>query len=163
VPSYAGVERLHDTGDQVQWGGPRLCDGWTFPTPDGRAHFAVTVPPERMVPDGRFVLSTRRGKQFNTMVWDAKDPLTGAARDAVFLARDDADALHLRDGDAVVVRSAHGELRGRVHLAPIRAGNVQAFFPEANVLFPGARRDASGVPDYNTVVDILPAARAARA
>jgi molybdopterin-dependent oxidoreductase alpha subunit len=156
VPSYAGIERLRDTGDQVQWGGARLCDGWTFPTSDGLAHFAVTTPPARDVPPGRFVLSTRRGKQFNTMVWDDKDPLTGARRDAVFLAAADADALRVREGDRVVVRSPHGELQARVHLAPIRPGNVQAFFPEANVLFTGSRRDASGVPDYNTVVDVLP-------
>jgi anaerobic selenocysteine-containing dehydrogenase len=90
------------------------------------------------------------------MVWDDKDPLTGATRDAIFLAKPDADGLRLRDGDRVVVRSAHGELRGRVHLAPIRPGNVQAFFPEANVLLAGGRRDASGVPDYNTVVDVVP-------
>jgi molybdopterin-dependent oxidoreductase alpha subunit len=156
VPSYAGIERLHATGDQVQWGGERLCDGWQFPTPDGRAHFAVTVPPEREVPDGRFVLSTRRGKQFNSMVWTEKDPLTGAGRDALFLADADAEVLHLGQGDPVLVRSAHGELRARVHLAPIRPGNVQAFFPEANVLLPSGTRDSSGVPDYNTVVDILP-------
>jgi predicted molibdopterin-dependent oxidoreductase YjgC len=156
VPSYSGIERLHETGDQVQWGGARLCDGWRFPTPDGRAHFAVTVPPTRDVPDGRFVLSTRRGKQFNSMVWTEKDPLTGAKRDALFLANVDADALRLGPGDPVLVRSAHGEMQARVHLAPIRPGNVQAFFPEANVLLPSGSRDPSGVPDYNTVVDILP-------
>jgi predicted molibdopterin-dependent oxidoreductase YjgC len=156
VPSYAGIEQLRETGDQVQWGGARLCDGWTFPTADGRAHFAVTVPPERDVPDGRFVLSTRRGKQFNSMVWTDKDPLTGAKRDALFLANADADVLRLGHGDPVLVRSAHGEMRARVHLAPIRPGNVQAFFPEANVLLPAGTRDSSGVPDYNTIVDILP-------
>ena len=43
-------------------------------------------------------------------------------------------ALGVADGDAVLVRSAHGEMRARVHLAPIRPGNVQAFFPEANLL-----------------------------
>jgi predicted molibdopterin-dependent oxidoreductase YjgC len=156
VPSYAGIEQLHETGDQVQWGGARLCDGWTFPTADGRAHFAATAPPARVVPDGQFVLSTRRGKQFNSMVWDHKDPLTGAARDALFLAASDAARLHVGDGDAVVVRSAHGEYRARVHVAPIRPGNVQAFFPEANVLLPGGARDASGVPDYNALVAIEP-------
>jgi anaerobic selenocysteine-containing dehydrogenase len=151
---------LHDTGDQVQWGGERLCDGWQFDTPDGRAHFTVTVPPTREVPEGQFVLSTRRGKQFNSMVWSDSDPFTGAPRDALFISERDANALDVRDGDRVVVRSAHGELRGRVHLAPIRPGNVQAFFPEANVLLPSGRRDESGVPDYNAIVDVVPAGRA---
>ncbi len=44
----------------------------------------------------------------------------------------------------------------RVHFAGLRFGNVQVFFPEGNVLFPGGRRDRSGVPDFNTEVEILP-------
>jgi anaerobic selenocysteine-containing dehydrogenase len=155
VPAYAGIERLGRTGDQVQWGGARLCDGWQFDTPDGLAHFGVTVPPVRAVPDGSFVLSTRRGKQFNSMVWQDHDPLTGAARDELFIAPPDADRLDLHDGDPVAVRSAYGEVRLRARRAAIRAGNVQAFFPEANVVLPPARRDPSGVPDYNAVVDVV--------
>jgi hypothetical protein len=30
------------------------------------------------------------------------------------------------------------------------------FYPEGNVLLPGGRRDRSGVPDYNTTVELLP-------
>jgi predicted molibdopterin-dependent oxidoreductase YjgC len=159
VPSYAGIEKLHAPGDQVQWGGERLCDGWTFPTPDGLAHFAVTVPPVREVPEGRFVLSTRRGKQFNSMVWQDKDPLTGAKRDALFLSRADATQLSVTEGDAILVRSPHGEMRARVHIAMIRPGNVQAFFPEANVVLPPGKRDESGVPDYNVAVELVPITR----
>src|SRR5262249_22191251 len=139
VPAYAGIERLRDTGDQVQWGGARLCDGWQFSTPDGLAHFTVTTPPPRAVPEGSFVLSTRRGKQFNSMVWQEHDPLTGVARDELFIAPTDADRLHLRNGDAVAVRSAYGEIRLRIRCVPIRSGNVQAFFPEANVLLAPGR------------------------
>jgi anaerobic selenocysteine-containing dehydrogenase len=158
IPSYAGIERLRETGDQIQVGGPRLCEGGRFPTPDGKAHFGVVAPDAADVPDGRFVLSTRRGKQFNSMVWEERDPLTGASRDALFVADADAAALGVTDGDAVLVRSPHGELRARVHVAPIRPGNVQAFFPEANRLLPPSRRDpVSGVPDYNAVVEVLPA------
>jgi molybdopterin-dependent oxidoreductase alpha subunit len=157
VPAYAGIETLHETGDQVQWGGARLCDGWQFPTPDGRAHFTVVDVPQRHGDaNGRFVLSTRRGKQFNSMVWKDGDPLTGANRDALFLADEDARALAVHHGDPVLVRSPHGEMRCRVHIAAIRPGNVQAFFPEANVLLSGSRRDASGVPDYNALVEVVP-------
>jgi molybdopterin-dependent oxidoreductase alpha subunit len=156
VPSYAGIERLHETGDAIQIGGERLCEDGVFPTADARAQFSVVPITTRIVPDGHFVLSTRRGKQFNSMVWNDTDPLTGASRDAIFVANEDARALRVADGDAVIVRSEHGELRGRVHVAPIRSGNVQAFFPEANVLLPAGRRDAiSGVPDFNTVVELV--------
>jgi hypothetical protein len=47
-------------------------------------------------------------------------------------------------------------LRAQVHRAPLRAGNVQVFYPEGNVLLPGGHRDRSGVPDYNTTVELVP-------
>ena len=160
VPVYSGVELLRTTGDAIQWGGTRLCEGGTFPTPDGRARFLAVAPSEVDVPDGSFVLSTRRGKQFNTMVHEQKDPLTGASRDALFMAPADIDGLGLRDGDRVVVRSAHGEMPARLHASPMRPGNVQVFFPEGNVLLQAGRRDpASGVPDYNAIVTVEAAAR----
>ena len=160
VPVYSGVELLRTTGDAIQWGGTRLCEGGTFPTSDGRARFLAVAPSEIDVPLGSFVLSTRRGKQFNTMVHEQKDPLTGAMRDALFMAAPDIDALGLRDGDRVVIRSDHGEMRARLHESPLRPGNVQVFFPEGNVLLRAGRRDAaSGVPDYNAVVTVEAAPR----
>ncbi len=155
VPSYTGVETLRALGDSVQWGGSRLCDGGVFPTPDGRAHFLPVRPADLSVPEGWFRLSTRRGKQFNTMVHAERDPLTGAERDALFISEADVVALGLSEDAPVIVRSDHGELRARVHLAHIAPGNVQVFFPEGNVLLPAGRRDpASGVPDYNTLVTV---------
>jgi molybdopterin-dependent oxidoreductase alpha subunit len=160
VPTYSGVELLHTTGDAVQWGGTRLCEGGTFPLPGGRARFLAVAPSEPDVPDGSFILSTRRGKQFNTMVHNERDPLTGAMRDALFMAATDIAALGLRDGDRVVIRSAHGEMAARLHVSELRAGNVQVFFPEGNVLLRAGRRDpASGVPDYNAIVTVEAAAR----
>jgi anaerobic selenocysteine-containing dehydrogenase len=119
----------------------------------------VVVPEHHDVPEGHFMLSTRRGKQFNSMVWKEIDPLTGAPRDALFLAPIDATAMGVSDGHAVLVKSQHGEMRARVHVAPIRPGNVQAFFPESNSLLAPGRRDAiSGVPDYNAIVEVIPVA-----
>jgi predicted molibdopterin-dependent oxidoreductase YjgC len=158
VPTYAGVETLRRIGDQVQWGGTRLCDGGVFPTTDGRARFTAVVPADRSVPEGRFRLSTRRGKQFNTMVYRDVDPLTGAARDAVFVAAADATRLGLRDGSAVIVRSEHGHVRGHVKIENVLPGNVQMFWPEGNALLPPRLREAaSGVPDFNAIVEIVPA------
>jgi molybdopterin-dependent oxidoreductase alpha subunit len=158
VPSYAGVEGLRETGDQVQWGGERLCegpDGPQFATTDGKARFTPVRPPSPK-PSNGLRLSTRRGKQFNTMVHAEIDPLTGAARDSVLISDSDADRLGLADGSPVLVRSDHGELRALVHRAPLRPGNVQVFYPEGNVLLPGGHRDRSGVPDYNTTVELVP-------
>ena len=44
----------------------------------------------------------------------------------------------------------------RAHVAAIRSGKVQMFFPECNLLIRAGERDASGVPDYNAVVEVLP-------
>ncbi len=156
VPAYAGIETLRETGDAIQVGGERLCAGGVFPTTDGRGRFSVVVPNTVGVPPGRYLLSTRRGKQFNSMVWKDVDPLTGAPRDALLLSEADAAAIGVRPGDALLVRSPHGEMRARAHLAPMRRGNVQAFFPEANVLLaPNRREPISGVPDYNAVVEVV--------
>ena len=156
VPAYAGIERLRGGGDSFQWGGRLLCEGWRFPTVDGLAHFSDAQPTPSALPAGRYRLSTRRGKQFNSMVWRDRDPLTGATRDALFLSTDDARTLEVSEGEPVVVRSESGAtVRARAHVTPIRAGNVQMFWPAANALITAGRRDpVSGVPDYNAVVEI---------
>jgi anaerobic selenocysteine-containing dehydrogenase len=88
-------------------------------------------------------------------VWDERDPLTGAARDALFISADDAAAAGLTEGSHVVVRSPQGEVAARAKIAPVRARNLQMFFPEANPLLASGHADAaSGVPDYNVVVTL---------
>jgi molybdopterin-dependent oxidoreductase alpha subunit len=155
VPAYDGVQHLQRTGDAIQWGGERLCDGWEFPTPDGRAQFGVVTPREARLGPDRYLLSTRRGKQFNSMVLKDRDPLTGGRRDTLFMAAADLEARGLRDGDPVAVRSESGEVRARVREARLRPGNVQMFFPEANPLIAAGRRDPVAlVPDYNAVVEV---------
>ena len=153
VPMYDGIQRLRATGDQVQYGGPHLCAGWRFGTADGKAHFAP-VPVRRVeIPDGMFAVATRRGKQFNTMVQERTDALTGAVREAVLISADDASTLDLRDGDPVVLSNEHGEFRGRVLVAPVKPRNLQVHWPEGNVLIDNRRRaPQSGVPDYNALV-----------
>lgn len=157
VPMYAGIEQLRDTGDQVQYGGTRLCDGWRFPTDDGKAHFAPVTPVEAMLAPGVLRLSTRRGKQFNSMVWRDTDPITGAPRDGLLMGVADARRHGLDHGAPVTVTSDHGTVPATVHLAEMRDGNVQMFFPEANPLLDPTRRDPVGlVPDYNAEVTLTP-------
>jgi len=153
VPFYAGVEKLRATGDAFQYGGPHLCAGGNFPTVNGRASFtAPELPDTRRAPD-EFHLSTRRGKQFNTLVYADTDPLNGAPRDAVLMSADDAARLDLRDGDRVTLATAVGRLDCRVQLAPIAAGNLQVHWPEGNVLIRAGPLDPGGlVPDYNALV-----------
>ena len=157
VPAYAGIEMLKTKGDHVQWGGRILCRDGAFPTDDRRARFSVVRPPEAALPEGRFMMSTRRGKQFNSMIHRARDPLTGAVRDDVLISADDAKVLGLRDGAPVIVRSGVGEMRGRAKIADIKARNIQVHWPEAQpVLKRGVLDPQCGVPDYNAVVEVLP-------
>jgi len=158
IPLYDGIQHLAEEGDQFQWGGERLGTDGRFPLPGGRARFTPLRPPKNAVPEGRFRLSTRRGKQFNSMVFGSVDSLLGAGRDAVFLARSDLDRLGLTPGDAAVVRSAAGTFRGRAEPADLMPGTVMLYWPEANVLIPGeAMETRSGMPAYrDAVVDVLP-------
>lgn len=155
VPSYAGIEKLEKTGDAIQYGGRHLCAGGSFPTPDGKAHFRAPALPPREREPGTFFVSTRRGKQFNTMIYAETDPLTGAGRDAVLMSEDDAASLKLRGGDRVKLRSVHGEFDGRIFLAAIAPGNLQVHWPEGNSLLPRDAHDVqSFCPDYNATVRV---------
>jgi molybdopterin-dependent oxidoreductase alpha subunit len=157
VPFYDGIQSLTKKGDAVQWGGPRLCECGTFPTSDGKAHFTPLHPPEVEIPEGWFVMSTRRGKQFNSIVHAGYDPLTGATRDDVFMNPEDAEGIGLHEGDRVLLRSDVGELRGRVKFMPITPRNVQTHWPEGNVLVKhGVCDPLCGVPDYNALVQVIP-------
>jgi molybdopterin-dependent oxidoreductase alpha subunit len=163
VPFYEGIEKLRGAGDAIQWGGPLLCVEGDFGHDDGRARFHDVEPPELGVPEGHFHLSTRRGKQFNSMVQKDRDPLTGGMRDHVFMAAADASRLGLSEGDDVVLRSEVGEFAGRVKIAPMKERNLQVFWPEANPLI---RRDVvepqCGIPDFTALVEVLPPDEAGR-
>lgn len=166
VPLYQGIESLAAKGDQFQWGGRTLFADGVFATPDGRARFVPVKTDSRggALGDGeqdgaserpRFRVSTRRGKQFNSMIQREVDPLTGAARDEVLMSEQDMRALGLRTGQAVRLRAASGELTGRVRPAPIKAGNLEVHWPEGNVLLAADTVDpASKEPDYNALVTV---------
>jgi molybdopterin-dependent oxidoreductase alpha subunit len=175
VPFYDGVQHLKRTGDAFQYGGPHLCQDWNFPTPDGKAHFRAVPLPEPAggaphnadagVPASRpggngkparpFIVSTRRGKQFNTLVYAEIDPLNGAPRDAVLMNTLDALELHLAQNDRVALRNDLGSYHGRVFLAPLARGSLQIHWPEGNVIIRrGVIEPAGGVPDYNTRVQV---------
>jgi molybdopterin-dependent oxidoreductase alpha subunit len=157
-PNYAGIETLSKTGDMVQWGGTRLFENGVFRTPDKLAHFKVVNSPENNWPEGKFKISTRRGKQFNSMVHAKTDPLTGATREDVLMSAEDAAQLRLKDGDAITVKNEIGEFKGKVKIAPMRPRNLQMHWPEANVLLRADVLDVeAGVPDYNALVEVLPA------
>lgn len=155
VSFYAGIGELSKQGDNVQYGGPHLCADGVFPTPTGRASFADVPLPATGAPDGQFVVTTRRGKQFNSIIHEDKDAITGARRDAVLMSQDDATRLGLADGDPVSLSNSLGRYDGRVRIARVRPGNLQVHWPEGNVLIARDRRSPNAqIFDYNAVVSV---------
>jgi len=175
VPFYEGIQHLKKTGDAIQYGGRHLCEGWKFPTPDGKAHFhAIPLPADGAVgcraslnrkrspnlPRGHgdgteFIVSTRRGKQFNTLIYSEIDPLDGSPRDAVLMNPDDAAELGLVHFERVALTNPVGRFEGRVFFSPIARGNLQIHWPEGNVIVKRGIVDAAGgVPDYNARVKV---------
>jgi anaerobic selenocysteine-containing dehydrogenase len=179
---YKGIASLHSAGESVQYGGPLLCAGGNFANmPGARARFTAVVAPPLATrfsrakprdhsPLATLYLTTRRGKQFNSMLWSASDRTTGATRrDNIFIAPEDAYRLGLRDGDPVVLRavtnnsgdpdveskiSSPAIFRGTCKIAAIKSGTLQAFWPEANVLIASRLDPASHEPDYNAWVTL---------
>ena len=157
---------LRAKGDQVQWGGRNLYADGRFATSDGKAHFAPVRTrrrgesadkrtSRRASEDRTFLVSTRRGKQFNSMVQREIDPLTGASRDEVLISQEDLDRLRMQPGARVRLRSASGSYEGRLRNALIRAGNLEVHWPEGNILLSAADVDPESMePDYNASVTV---------
>jgi predicted molibdopterin-dependent oxidoreductase YjgC len=157
TPLYKGIENLAAKGDQVQWGGPTLYADGRFVTPDGKAHFAAVSMRRRPGGVDRFEVSTRRGKQFNSMIQRRVDPLTGADRDDILISEDDLARLRLEEGASVRLRSSSGTFNGRLKQAPIKPGNLEVHWPEGNTLLSASAIDPDSMePDYNAVVTIEP-------
>jgi predicted molibdopterin-dependent oxidoreductase YjgC len=164
IPLYKGVGALRKEGDQIQWGGERLFEGGNFAKmPGGRARLWVQDLPDQEVPEGLFALTTRRGKQFNSMTYGRKDPLLGGAgRDEVLMNPADAAALGVSEGDRVELASETGRMACSVRIAPVKPRTLQVYWPEGNVLISRRVDPISGEPDYNTVVEVRPAASGSR-
>jgi anaerobic selenocysteine-containing dehydrogenase len=153
VPFYEGVQHLRKTGDAFQYGGPHLCKDGHFETEDGKAHLRpVALPPAH---GEGFHVSTRRGKQFNTLIYAETDPLTGADRDAIFMAQSDATRLGLANNQRIALVNDLGRYEGRVFIADLAPGNLQVMWPEGNIIIRRGVVDAGGgVPDYNAMARI---------
>jgi hypothetical protein len=91
------------------------------------------------------------------MVQRDVDPLTGARRDDILISADDLAQLSLTDGARVRLRSPSGTFAGTLRAAPIKPGNLEVHWPEANALLSGELTDPESLePDYNAAVTIEP-------
>ncbi|MPZ54450.1 MAG: FdhF/YdeP family oxidoreductase [Acidimicrobiia bacterium] len=153
IPMYEGIEHLSEKGDSVQYGGERLCEGWVFPTSDGLAHLKPTPVGTDELADDEYIVITRRGKQFNSMVLEEVDPMGGYRRDAVMISPVDAGRNGLADGDSVRLTNAYGDLEGVISVVPLVSGAVQVHWPEGNVLVdPVTRSPQADIPPFKSTV-----------
>ena len=152
VPGYAPIAAMDVTRREFTVEGRTFAEP-RFATADGRARFHVTPLPAFAPAAGELRLMTVRSEgQFNTVVYEEEDVYRGTTeRDVVFMAPDDVAAHGLAAGERVVVSTAAGELEVSVAPAPIRAGNIAMFYPEANVLVPRRLDARSRTPAFKSV------------
>ncbi|MBS4207791.1 FdhF/YdeP family oxidoreductase [Bacillus sp. FJAT-50079] len=154
-PNYDGIQHLKNRGDVFQWGGAWLCEGGICPTEDGRSNLIPIELPELRKPEGHFHVTTRRGKQFNSMIYGEKDAFNAADRYDILIHEDDARELGISEKDAIVAYNKAGTFQGRAKFAETRRGNISVFWPEGNVLIPkGVYEHHAGIPEYTTGVMI---------
>lgn len=157
---YDGVQYLKKQGDVFQWGGAWLCEDGIFPTPDEKGNLISVEIPNLEKAEGQFYVTTRRGKQFNSMVYSEVDPFNGTERYDVLMNKDDAKQLNIFDGEPIVVYNEHGTFQGKAHFADITRGNIGLHFPEGNFLIPKGIYDGpSGIPQYSVAVKVEKAER----
>lgn len=149
APNYDGIQHLKNKGDVFQWGGAWLCEDGVCPTPDGKGNLIPVEIPELRKPAGHFYVTTRRGKQFNSMIYGETDPFNDADRYDVLINENDAKELDISNGEAIVVYNKLGSFTGRAKFAPIKTGNIGLHWPEGNVLIEkGVYETFAGIPEY---------------
>ncbi|MFC4321597.1 FdhF/YdeP family oxidoreductase [Litchfieldia salsa] len=159
-PNYDGVQHLKKQGDFFQWGGAWLCEDGICPTKDGKGNLVPVDIPDLNKLNGEFYLTTRRGKQFNSMVYSEKDSFNRAGRYDVLMNVDDAKSLSISEGESVVVYNKHGVFTGNARFIDIARGNLEVHFPEGNFLLPkGIYEKLAKIPSYNVAVKVEKAER----
>ncbi|WP_096200697.1 FdhF/YdeP family oxidoreductase [Bacillus sp. FJAT-45350] len=159
-PSYEGVQHLKKQGDVFQWGGAWLCEDGICPTADGKGSLITVDIPDLNKKPGDFYITTRRGKQFNSMVYSETDPFNRSERFDVLINEEDAKELSIQEGEGIVVHNQFGVFQGRAKFVSIKRGNLGVHFPEGNFLLPKGRYEKfAGMPDYNIAVKVEKADR----
>ena len=100
-------------------------------------------------------MTTRRGKQFNSMVFSKADTLQGGKRrDDIFLSFEDAQELGVSEGDRLKLTNEMASFEGTARPVEMARGALQTYWPETNPLIERKYDEASGEPDYNCLVQI---------
>ena len=127
--------------------------------PTARRTSSAVAPREPTAPGGALPAVARAAASSSTR-WSGRtqDPLTGADRDALFIGAEDAAGLGVAEGAPSSCARIPARCGRASRSRRVRPGNVQMFFPEAIRSSRAGRRDpVAFVPDYNAVVEVIPA------
>jgi molybdopterin-dependent oxidoreductase alpha subunit len=155
VPGLEAMVDIDRTRREFHIPGRRLSSS-EFPTSSGRARFHAIALPDAAGAGDRLVrlMTVRSEGQFNTVVYDEEDIYRGQERrDVILLSPEDMQRWGVRSDQRVTVRSAVGELRGRLARPyDVRPGNAVMYYPEANVLVPRDVDPRSKTPAFKAVL-----------
>ncbi|MEM1262733.1 MAG: molybdopterin dinucleotide binding domain-containing protein, partial [Pseudomonadota bacterium] len=130
-----------------------------FNTACGKAHFRVRPLPEHRESRAYRLTTVRTEGQFNSIIYEEHDSYRRTdTRWAVLMGRADIDKLGTQPGQRVTLRSTHGVMAAvKVFEHDLPAGNVMAYYPEANCLTGTDVDPRSQTPAFkHTAIDILP-------
>ncbi|MDO3385344.1 FdhF/YdeP family oxidoreductase [Gilvimarinus sp. SDUM040013] len=160
IPGMEQLAEIDTTKQEFSVGG-RIKHTPVFSTESGRATFLFRHRAQSQRKDLPYTLASIRSEgQFNSIIYEESDSYRGAeSRWSVLLSRHDCKTLKLKRGDRVTVRSARGEMVG-LAVVPfdLPAGNLLAYYPEANVLIDTEHDPRSKTPAFKSVpVSVEPA------
>lgn len=126
-----------------------------FNTASGKARFIVhTIDNAQSKEDYPFVLASVRSEgQFNSIIYEETDSYRHqASRHSLLMSPEDLSYLGLKQGDKISVISRQGRMDNLlVQPFDIPAGNVLAYYPEANVLTEHNVDPRSKTPNFKSV------------
>lgn len=160
IPGMEDLKDIHVAREEF-YVRNRIKHAPTFDTASGKAHFAVRAMPSTIGPTDSlpFTLATIRSEgQFNSIIYEEKDSYRQTeTRWCVLMSQSDIDRLGLDSQAKVTMRSEQGEMQGLiVYPFDLPAGNVLAYYPEANVLTSHTADPRSKTPSFKSVpVDIF--------
>jgi molybdopterin-dependent oxidoreductase alpha subunit len=149
-----GMQPMADLAKEKEFTIPgRIKHRPDFNTENGRANLAVIEAPDARPQKGYLNLMTMRSEgQFNTIIYEDEDLYRGVEhRQVIFMNRIDILANELNEGDWIWIKSEIGKMKVQLVQAPIRAGNVAMYYPEANAIVPGKTDPHSRTPVFKRV------------
>jgi molybdopterin-dependent oxidoreductase alpha subunit len=133
----------------------RIMHSPDFKTKNKRAQFIThTTKVAHLNLDKPFKLMTIRSEgQFNSIIYEEGDSYRSVTdRWTILMNQSDLDALGLKEGSRVDVRSETGEMKSlSTHAFDLPPGNVMTYYPEANILVGRELDPRSKTPSFKFV------------